>query len=312
MSKKKKNPTIFSTLQKTTQNASVVNGEMIHQLPVTLLEDNPMNCFSMEEDEEFQATVSSVEVDGFLDDIIVTPSGPNRWRIVSGHRRVAAAKKLGKRTVPCKIRRYPNALAELRTLMGANLCRRNITPFEMARQLDTLRNILEKEGMLPENVKDQAELMAKQTKLSRATVERYLSLLRLDDVLTEWASSGKMTMTDAYELAREKNHGLFPVVEQYVAQHNHGGDFSELVHRAVVCATTEMDPPKQAEKHVADPMRAVDSFGRSIRRSTAKLKELDFSSEEDQASARRKLDTCLENLEELCRTVQSLREYLNE
>ncbi|MFR7893928.1 MAG: hypothetical protein ACLU38_07445 [Dysosmobacter sp.] len=69
----KKSPSIFSTLQKTTENASAVNGELTRQLPVASLVDNPLNRFSMAEDDEFLSTMRSVEQDGFLEDIVVTP-----------------------------------------------------------------------------------------------------------------------------------------------------------------------------------------------------------------------------------------------
>lgn len=307
----KKNPSIFSTLQKTTENAAAVNGEFVRQLPVEALENNPLNRFSMAEDEEFQSTMASVEKDGFLDDIIVTPCGENRWRIISGHRRVAAAKKLGKTTVPCKVRQYPDTLSELRALMGANLHRRNLTPFDLARQLETLREVLRQEDKLPENVKEQAEMMAQQSDLSRATVERYLDLLNLDETLTSWAETGKMTMTDAYELARQKNRPLYPIVEEYVAKNDRGEDFPGLVHRAIAWAKSA-DAPPPAPKPAVNPMRTVDSFGRSVRRSTAQLKSLDFSAEVDKDSARRKLETCLTNLEELRRTVQALKTSLED
>lgn len=88
----KKNPSIFSTLQKTTANASAVNGEFTHQIPLDALEDNPLNRFSMAEDEEFLSTMHSMEKDGLLEDIIVTPSDTEgRYRIISGHRRVHLA-----------------------------------------------------------------------------------------------------------------------------------------------------------------------------------------------------------------------------
>ena len=308
----KKSPSIFSTLQKTTENAAAVNGEFARQLPIEALENNPLNRFSMEEDAEFLSTMSSLEKDGFLDDIIVTPCGDNHWRIISGHRRVAAAKKLGKTTVPCKVREYEDKLAELRALMGANVHRRNLTPFDLARQLETLRMVLDEEGKLPEGIKDQAELMAEQTDLSRATVERYLDLLNLDETLTSWAESGKMTMTDAYELARQKNRPLYPVVEDYVVQHDKGEDFPGLVHRAIAWAKSADTPAPAPVKPAANPLRTVDSFGRSVRRSTAQLKELTISADVDKATARRKLDTCLNNLEELRRTVLALKSSLDE
>lgn len=305
----KKTASIFSTLQKTAENAAAVNSELVRSLPVEALEDNPMNRFSMAEDEQFQATLSSVEKDGFLEDIVVTPAGEGRWRIVSGHRRVAAARKLGKSSVPCKVREYPDKLAELRALMGANLHRRNLSPFDMARQLETLRDVLRQEGRLPENVKEQAELMAEQTELSRATVERYLDLLNLNGTLAAWAEGGQMTMTDAYELARKKNQHLYPVVEEFVSKADRQEDFPALVHRAVAWAkAAELPPPPP--KAAPSPLRTVESFGRSIRRSTAQMKSLELGEEADREAAKKKLETCLQNLEELRRAVEALKNSL--
>lgn len=305
----KKNPSIFATLQKTAESASSVNGELVRTLPLDALEDNPMNRFSMAEDEQFRATVASMEKDGLLEDIVVTPAGEGRFRIVSGHRRAAAARKLGKASVPCKVRTYPDRLGELRALMGANLHRRNLSPFDMARQLETLREVLRQEGKLPENVKEQAELMAEQTELSRATVERYLDLLNLDGTLTAWAESGKMTMTDAYELARKKNKHLYPAVENFVESVENPEDFPALVHRAVAFAKSA-DAPPPPPKAAPSPLRAVESFGRSIRRSTAQMKALELTGEADREAARKKLETCLQNLEELRRTVEALKDSL--
>ena len=377
----KKSPSIFSTLQKTTENASAVNGELTRQLPVASLVDNPMNRFSMAEDDEFLSTMRSVEQDGFLEDIVVTPDGENTWRIISGHRRVMAARKLGKTAVPCKVRRYPDKLSELRALMGANVHRRSLSPFdmarqletlrevlsesgqlpdgtkeqaelmaaqsdlsratveryldllnldetmtgwaergemtmtdayEMARQLETLREVLSESGQLPDGTKEQAELMAAQSDLSRATVERYLDLLNLDETMTGWAERGEMTMTDAYEMARRKNVHLQAAVEEYVAHNNANGDFPGLVHRAIAWAkAAELPPPPPKPAPAANPLRTVDSFGRAVRRSTAQLKALDLSADVDRTTARKKLDTCLANLEELRRTVEALKAGLD-
>ena len=282
----KKSPSIFGTLQKTADNAAAVNGEFVRQLRVDALEENPMNRFSMAEDAQFQATMDSVEKDGFLEDIIVTPAeAEGKYRIISGHRRVRAAKKLGKVTVPCKVRHYHDRLEELRALMGTNLHRRNVSPFDMARQLETLREVLREEDRLPENVKEQAEMMASQTELSRATVERYLDLLNLDDTLTGWA-------------------------EDFVDKAGDKSDFPALVHRAIAYAKAAELPVTPPKPVAANALRTVDSFGRSIRRSTAQLQSLKLDAE-DRVTARKKLDTCLANLEELRRTVEALKASLD-
>lgn len=315
---RKNNPSIFATLQKTAEHASAANSELVCQLPVEALEDNPMNCFSMAEDEQFQSTLTSLEQDGFLDDIIVTPSGDGRWRIVSGHRRVAAARKLGRATVPCKVREYPDTLSELRALMGANLHRRNLTPFDLSRQLLVLRQELEKAGELPEGAKEQAQRLAEESRLSRATVERYLDLWNLDDTLTAWAEGGQMSMTDAYELARRKNLSLQPLVEDYVsrASEKEKADFPALVHRAMQWAKSasqaEAEPVLSAPGGTRDPIRTVDRFSRSLRRGAAQLQGMEAATPEERETLRKKLDTCLERLEALQRTVQTLKNTLDD
>ena len=50
----------------------------------------------------------------------------------------------------------------------------------------------------------------------------------------------------------------------------------------------------------------------TVRRSIAQLKELDLSTDVDKDTARKKLDTCLENLEELRRTVETLKMVLDD
>lgn len=313
---KKQSPSIFATLQKTAEHASAANGELVRSLPVDALEDNPMNRFSMAEDEQFQSTLTSLEQDGFLDDIIVTPSGEGRWRIVSGHRRVAAARKLGRATVPCKVRAYPDTLSELRALMGANLHRRNLTPFDLSRQLLVLREELEKAGELPEGAKEQAQRLAEESRLSRATVERYLDLWNLDETLTAWAEGGMMSMTDAYELARKKNLYLQPLVEDYIsrASEEEQKDFPALVHRAVQWAKSagQGELSKPAAGCSRDPIRTVDSFSRSLRRGAAQLQEMESAGPEERETLRKKLDTCLERLEELQRTVEGLKRRLDD
>lgn len=153
-------------------------------------------------------------------------------------------------------------------------------------------------------------MMASQTELSRATVERYLDLLNLDDTLTGWAEGGKMTMTDAYELARRSNAHLYPIVEDFVDKAGDKSDFPALVHRAIAYAKAAELPVTPPKPVAANALRTVDSFGRSIRRSTAQLQSLKLDAE-DRVTARKKLDTCLANLEELRRTVEALKASLD-
>ena len=123
-----------------------------------------------------------------------------------------------------------------------------------------------------------------------------------------------MSMTDAYELARRKNLYLQPMVEDYVsrAPEKEKEDFPALVHRAVVWAKSagEAPPARPAPAASRDPIRTVESFSRSLRRSAAQLQELEADPPEERETLRKKLDTCLTRLEELQRTVSDLKNKL--
>ena len=93
--------------------------------------------------------------------------------------------------------------------------------------------------------------MAAQSDLSRATVERYLDLLNLDETMTGWAERGEMTMTDAYEMARRKNVHLQAAAEEYVAHNNANGDFPGLVHRAIAWAKAAELPRLRPSPHLS-------------------------------------------------------------
>ena len=99
-------PSLFGTLQKTAAVSEQVNGEFVRNIPVDKLLDNPLNRFSMQEDEAFERSLQSVEQDGLWEDIIATPADNGCYRIISGHRRKRIAQKLGMATVPCKVRTY--------------------------------------------------------------------------------------------------------------------------------------------------------------------------------------------------------------
>ena len=200
----KTKPSLFSTLQQTSTISAEVNSELVRKIPVDKLLDNPLNRFSMKEDEEFERSLKSIEKDGLWEDIIVTPSDNGYYRIISGHRRKLIAKKLGFATLPCKVRIYQTELDEARALIGENIHKRSITPLDMAYQLQTLSEVLDRAGM-PNSVHERVEQLTQQTGLSRATILRYLDLLRLNPTIVKWINDGVMSMTDAYFLAQKNN-----------------------------------------------------------------------------------------------------------
>ncbi len=88
-------------------------------IDVGLLDDNPLNFFPVEGD--LTDLCESIEVNGLLQPILVTPADNGRYRIIAGHRRTAAMRRLAEkdperfRQAPCRVTRP--ASPELEELM---------------------------------------------------------------------------------------------------------------------------------------------------------------------------------------------------
>lgn len=300
---------LFGTLQKTAEISTTVNSEFVRQIALDKIKDNPLNRFSMQEDEEFIRVLQSVEQDGFLEDLIVTPDAEGTYRIISGHRRAAIARKLGKTQIPCKVRTYRSELDEVRALIGANLHKRTLTPFDMARQLQTLSEVLDRAGM-PNGSKERAYQLAAQTGLSRATVERYLDLLRLNDTIISWVEQGAISMVDAYELARKKNLNLQQDVVALVVQMDDTIPLSDRIRQALEMVkrgnTAQIANDHKKTKCTTSSSKMLGRYRRTMQKMTSELSLFSANVENPEILSEQLLqfENALESLLSVCHSLE--------
>lgn len=308
----KSKPSLFAALKETANSAASVNSELVRQIPVDKLVENPLNCFSMKEDEDFARSLHSIEQDGLFEDLIVTPAENDTYRIISGHRRAAIAKRLGKVQVPCKVRVYQSELEEVRALIGANIHKRTITPLDMARQLETLSEVLDRQGETS-GIKERVNQLAEQTGLSPRTVERYLDLLQLNPTLSEWVEQGEISMTDAYELSRKKNLALQEDVVAMALALNPELSLSERLHTALETRKNKTDapPPSSIGKEKKDhpnPCKAVDKYRKTAKKMADELETISKEALTDADTLSEKLTAFEDELEHLLSACKYLHE----
>ncbi len=318
----KTKPSLFSTLQKTAVISSEVNGELIRKIPVDKLLDNPLNRFSMQEDEAFQRSLQSIEKDGLWEDIIVTPAENGYYRIISGHRRKRIAQKIGLTTLPCKVRTYQTELEEARALIGENIHRRSITPLDMAYQLDTLCQVLDRAGM-PNSVHERVQQLMEQTGLSRATILRYLDLLRLNQTIVSWINQGLLPMTDAYFLAQRNNCILQDRMVQEVEKMGTEIPLEKRIQMALgLVKKIKKENKQRSDNQDLNPkvniVRTVRKCRSSIHNIHTQLTELcnlsesDLSKEQDKKALKSDIDELALELTTLLNTCNTLRETIHE
>lgn len=134
-------------------------------------------------DEALESLAASIEENGLLSPIIVTPAG-EKYRIIAGHNRVRACEKLGWTEINAVIKETDEDHAQL-MMLDTNLCQRHslsvvelIKAYKM--QYDVLGRIVGKK-----NGYGVKKIMAEQYGLSRKTIERYIRCARLEECLLE-------------------------------------------------------------------------------------------------------------------------------
>lgn len=87
--------------------------------------------FKVVDDEKMDELVESIKVNGVLTPVLVRPDDEGTYEMISGHRRLHAAKRAGLRKIPAIIKEMTNDDATI-AMVDANVQREEILPSEKA------------------------------------------------------------------------------------------------------------------------------------------------------------------------------------
>lgn len=170
---------------------------IVHDIRVELIDAHPDNPRKSELD--VAELAESIKAEGIQQPLTVVAhigGYDGRYTCVIGHRRLAAAKLAGLKTVPAFIR-VMDRREQLRTMMTENTQRRDLTPLEQA---DGFKQLM---MVLPEQT---AAAVARETGFSETTVRRRLRLHELPREAVETAEErGNVTLADYEELNKIKS-----------------------------------------------------------------------------------------------------------
>ena len=115
------------------------------------------------------------------------------FRVVIGHRRLAAAKLAGLTEVPCVISNM-DYREQVRTMLMENIQRADLTVYEQAQGFQMMLDL-----------GDSVEEIAAKSGFSKATVRRRVKMLELDQGALKAVSERQLSLTDFDELAKIEN-----------------------------------------------------------------------------------------------------------
>ena len=165
--------------------------------------------FKVQDNEEMNALIESIQEQGILSPLIVRPkeNTADEYEIVSGHRRFRAAVKAGIKEVPALIVPLDRDAAAI-AVVDSNLHREHILPSEKAFAYKLKMEALSRQGKRTDLTSDQvgrkletAEIIGQQADESKNQVRRYIRLTNLIPPILDMVDEGRIVFTPAVELS---------------------------------------------------------------------------------------------------------------
>ncbi len=164
--------------------------------------------YKVQDNADMEELVASIRENGVLTPIIARykDNARGEYEIISGHRRVAACKKLGLTEIPARVA-YMDRDEAIIALVDSNLHRDHILPSEKAfaykMKFEALRHQGQRTDLTSVQVapKLTTEQIADDAGTSKDTIKRYIRLTRLIPELLQYVDDGKIALTPAVELS---------------------------------------------------------------------------------------------------------------
>lgn len=192
-------------------------------IPVEKLHPFAGHPFKVKDDDEMHTLIESIQTQGILSPLIVRPieniENTDEYEVVSGHRRLHAARKAGITEVPALIYALDRDAAAI-AVVDSNLHREHILPSEKAFAYKLKMEALSHQGKRTDLTSDQVG-----PKLTAATisetdsasqVKRYIRLTYLIPEFLEKMDKGEIALSVGVELSFLDESSQREVLEQCV------------------------------------------------------------------------------------------------
>ena len=182
--------------------ADIVGGDepSVTEILLTQLHDFNNHPFKVLDDEKMDETVNSIKEHGVLIPGVVRPLMTGGYEIISGHRRKRACEIAGFETMPAIIKNYSDDEAVI-AMVDSNIYREDILPSEKARAYKMKYEAEKHQGKETEKNGKTIELMASASGESSKTIQRYIWLSRLSDILLQMVDDKKLSFVCGVDLS---------------------------------------------------------------------------------------------------------------
>ena len=187
----------------------VVNEESAMEIEIYKVHAFKDHPFKVLDDEKMQDLVESVKLNGILTPVLLRLDKNNEYEMISGHRRLHAAKIAGLNTIPAIVREMSDDDAVI-TMVDANIQREELLPSEKAFAYKMKLDAMKRQGIRTDltcvqnehkSGKKSRELLGEQVGISSVQVTRYIRLTELIPELLDLVDNKKLQFTVAVNIS---------------------------------------------------------------------------------------------------------------
>ena len=182
--------------------------------------------FKVLDDDKMTDLVESIKENGILVPVLVRPDDAGSYEMISGHRRLHAAKAAGLSTIPAVIKEMTNDEATI-AMVDANIQREEILPSERAYSLKMKMDAMRRQGAridLIDGTSDTecrklntAEIVGEECGMKQVQVRKYVRLTELIQELMNLVDEKKVPIVLGVELSY-LDHDIQGWVYEYIKE----------------------------------------------------------------------------------------------
>ncbi len=167
---------------------------MMEEIPLLLIETNPYQPREHFEKDSLNDLAESIKVQGIIQPITVRKTGPRKYQLISGERRLQASKIAGLEKIPAYVRTADDQQM-IEMALIENIQRENLNAMEIAHSYK----------LLMEECHLKQEDLGLRVGKNRSTVTNYLRLLKLPSEIQIAIRDNKLSMGHARSLVSVDN-----------------------------------------------------------------------------------------------------------
>lgn len=164
--------------------------------------------FKVIDDERMEELTESIRISGVLTPVLVRPDDEGTYEMISGHRRLRAAKKAGLRKIPAIIKEMTDDEATI-AMVDGNIQREEILPSEKAFALKMKMAALKKQGKRNDLTTSSTEwtksragdIVGEAEGISKSQVHKYIRITELIPKLLDMVDEKRLALAMAVEIS---------------------------------------------------------------------------------------------------------------